>query len=672
MKKYLRDFLIIFIYIFIIEIITKFILNITLFSYSTIRILLSSLVLSMIFSLLINRFNKLIRNIIIVVFSIVISIYAFFEIGFYFILGNFSSINSKSQLSKVTDYIFDFLDVYKWYYYLIFVPLIILIIYLIVEKKKKINEDKLSLCQKFMILSLTICFFNFFYSFVCVSYFQNKYQVNSNRELFNSTEFSNQTVNEYGIIMFGIIDIKSYYLPNINFVKEIKNDTTQINNNEIVKTNYSRNIDDTLLNEIVAGEEDENYNEITNYILNSEITDKNEYTGLFKDKNLIMIMLESVNEIIINEEYFPNIYKLYNEGFAFVNNYSPRNACPTGNNELSALTSLYTINNVCTYNTYKDNKFYYSLFNLFNNAGYNTSSFHNYTEAYYYRSTMHKNLGSSFYYGVEDLGIKYSSLYREWASDVDLMEKSTDIFLNQDGKFMTFMITVTTHQPYGVSSEHGDKYLDLFNDLDVTINMKRYLSKVKELDLALGTLLTKLEEKGKLDDTVIVMFGDHYPYGLDTSQIQKMVSFDVNENKEIERTPFIIYNSSLTPTKIEKYSSYIDFLPTLVNLFDLDYDPRFYMGRDLFDESSLNITVFTDGSWQSELGFYDASKSIMNYKDETMTYAEEEILNINKIILDKINISNKIIELDYYKYLKDKIEEYKNKKEPVAAAQDTN
>lgn len=668
MKKYLRDFNILFIYIFLTEIICRFILKSSMLSYSLLRILFSSIIISMVISLLINRLNKKITNIIIIFISLVFTIYSFFEIGFYYVLGNFSSLSSKSQLTKVLDYVIDFLRIYRWYYFLIFVPFIMLVIFLIIEKKKKINisYDKLSLCNKFAIISLIFCAINVFYCFVCVTYFQSKYQVNSNRKLFNSTEFANQTVNTYGVIMFGFIDLKAYYLPNIKFVKEIDVKKEETNEEIIVKTDYSRNIDDTIYNEIINNETNENYNEITRYIVNSEITDKNEYTGLFEDKNLIMIMLESVNDLVLNEEYFPNIYKLYSEGYAFVNNFSPRNACPTGNNELSSLTSLYTINNVCTYNTYKNNKFYYSLINLFNEKGYNTSSFHNYTEAYYYRTIMQKNLGSNIYYGVQDLDIRYNVLYKEWPSDNDLMEKATDILLKDDDKFMAFMVTVTTHQPYAVSSEYGDKYLDLFDDLDVSLSMKRYLSKVKELDYGIETLLGKLEEAGKLDDTVIVMFGDHYPYGLETAQIQKLIEYDVTLNKNIERTPFIIYNSSLEGKKIEKYSSYIDFLPTLANLFNLNYDPRFYMGKDLFDNSSENLVAFTDGSWQSELGFYDSSRSIMHYNDENITYSEEEILNINKIILDKIKISNRIIELDYYKYLKEKIDEYKIEVEPVA------
>ena len=124
--------------------------------------------------------------------------------------------------------------------------------------------------------------------------------------------------------------------------------------------------------------------------------------------------MESVNEIIINPDLYPNFYKMYSEGIRFTNNYSPRNSCATGNNEFSAMTGLYSIQNNCTANIYRNNTYSTSIFNLFNAAGYKTTSMHDYTEYYYYRSTIHQNMGSMQYYGVEDLGIEYYNEYKNW------------------------------------------------------------------------------------------------------------------------------------------------------------------------------------------------------------------------------------------------------------------
>ena len=162
------------------------------------------------------------------------------------------------------------------------------------------------------------------------------------------------------------------------------------------------NLDDSKWLELIDKEEDLSLNYLNEYFINNTYTGKNSYTGLFEDKNLIVIMMESVNDIFINEDLYPNFYKLLNEGYYFKNNYSPRNSCATGNNELSGMIGLYSIYNKCTANTYSSNLYPNSIFNLFNNKGYKTTSMHNYTEKYYARREIHTNMGSKRYFDVDD------------------------------------------------------------------------------------------------------------------------------------------------------------------------------------------------------------------------------------------------------------------------------
>jgi phosphoglycerol transferase MdoB-like AlkP superfamily enzyme len=308
--------------------------------------------------------------------------------------------------------------------------------------------------------------------------------------------------------------------------------------------------------------------------------------------------MESTTNIILNEKYYPNMYKLYSEGMSWTNNYSPRNSCSTGNNEISGMTSLFTINNACTANLYRNNKYPESIFNLFNNAGYETSSYHNYTDQYYYRSIIHPNMGSGHFYGVQELGIPYSNVYQEWPSDVELVEKVLELTKDQD-KYMVWLTSVTAHQPYAQSSEYGDKYLDLFSDTNYDISLKRYMSKLKEFDNAIGELLKGLEEQGKLDDTVIVLYGDHYPYGLQSDVLNTYFDYDVTENLQTDRTPFIIYNSEHKGAKFDTYTSYVNIVPTIANLWDFtDYDPRLYFGKDILSNNYEDRVIFADGSWQ--------------------------------------------------------------------------
>ena len=360
--------------------------------------------------------------------------------------------------------------------------------------------------------------------------------------------------------------------------------------------------------------------------------------------------------------------KIYNEGISFRNNFSPRNNCSTGNNEFTTLTSMFTINNTCTANTYASNKYYQSVFGVFKDAGYKTTSYHDYTQKYYRRNKIHTNLGVDKFYGVTDLEMEYNEKYEEWPSDVVMFKQAQKYYMNED-KFMAYFATVTPHQTYHVPSEFGDKYVDNWKDTDYSMRLKRYLSKLKTLDLALEELLRQLEEAGKLDDTVIALFGDHYPYGLQDSDINKYlkannagytISRNSTKNKNVDRTPLVIYNSQIEPVQVEEYTTIIDLLPTLLNMFDMDYDPRLYLGTDIMSESHESRAVFADGSWQNEYGFYYAPTSKMTYSQDAFKYSNQELKDINTEIKQRQKMSTNAIKNNYFNYLNSGIKKYKN------------
>ena len=217
---------------------------------------------------------------------------------------------------------------------------------------------------------------------------------------------------------------------------------------------------------------------------------------------------------------------------------------------------------------------------------------------------------------------------------------------------MTWLTTVTSHQPYG-ESLYGNKYLYLFDDEkydEYDIRLKRYMSKLKVLDEGLGVLLKGLKDQGKLDDTVIVLYGDHYPYGLSNPILQKALPYSIQEKYESERVPFVIWSNDIEGTTFTQYTSYVNILPTIANLFQLDYDSRYSTGMDLFSSEYESITVFADGSWKNEIGFYDASTSKMTYYTN-QEYSLDELIKINTEVENKIKYSNLAIQHDYFNYL---------------------
>ena len=664
----IKNYMILVVFFSLLEISFRLISGISLNNIALLRIFIGVNFVSILLSFILSWFNKLISKILILVVSFALSAYTFFQIGFNNFIGVYASVNTKSQLGAVKDYIIDFFASFKGTYYLAFIPFILLIIYyLFLDKltEKKIDK-RFPLKTNIMfepgirtitsILVLTFTGF-LYYTSLDASFMQNKLQTISNKELFAYPSIASTTINQFGVLGFGFLDIKSTM---VEAPSKVIYTAFENNGKDNSNTESKREIDDTILDEIIKNEKNTTLNNINNYIKNKDITDYNSHTGMFEGKNVIVIMMESTNDIIINKDLYPNFYKLYSEGISFKNNYSPRNSCATGNNEFSGMTGLYTIQNNCTANIFSNNTYFTSIFNIFKNAGYRATSMHDYTEQYYVRNIIHKNLGSEAYYNANDLNIKYYNEYKNWASDEDFMNAAMDITLNDtsDKPFMLWLTTVSGHQPYKVSSVEGDKYLSITEGTDYSMEVRRYMSKLKTFDNGLGILLDKLKASGKLDDTVIVMYGDHYPYGLKNKDISSVLTYDLDDY-EVERVPMVIYNSTIKSEVVEKYSSYINLTPTLANLFNLDYDPRYYMGTDVFSDDYLNMVAFADGSWKNADVYYNASSGSIKYYTSN-EYTTDELIRINNIVTNRMQISESIIRNNYFNYLENKINSYKS------------
>lgn len=664
----IKNYMILVVFFSLLEISFRLISGISLNNIALLRIFIGVNFVSILLSFILSWFNKLISKILVLLVSFALSAYTFFQIGFNNFIGVYASVNTKSQLGAVKDYIIDFFASFKGTYYLAFIPFILLIIYyLFLDKltEKKIDK-RFPLKTNIMfepgirtitsILVLTFTGF-LYYTSLDASFMQNKLQTISNKELFAYPSIASTTINQFGVLGFGFLDIKSTM---VEAPSKVIYTAFENNGKDNSNTESKREIDDTILDEIIKNEKNTTLNNINNYIKNKDITDYNSHTGMFEGKNVIVIMMESTNDIIINKDLYPNFYKLYSEGISFKNNYSPRNSCATGNNEFSGMTGLYTIQNNCTANVFSNNTYFTSIFNIFKNAGYRATSMHDYTEQYYVRNIIHKNLGSEAYYNANDLNIKYYNEYKNWASDEDFMNAAMDITLNDtsDKPFMLWLTTVSGHQPYKVSSVEGDKYLSITEGTDYSMEVRRYMSKLKTFDNGLGILLDKLKASGKLDDTVIVMYGDHYPYGLKNKDISSVLTYDLDDY-EVERVPMVIYNSTIKSEVVEKYSSYINLTPTLANLFNLDYDPRYYMGTDVFSDDYLNMVAFADGSWKNADVYYNASSGSIKYYTSN-EYTTDELIRINNIVTNRMQISESIIRNNYFNYLDNKINSYKS------------
>lgn len=325
----------------------------------------------------------------------------------------------------------------------------------------------------------------------------------------------------------------------------------------------------------------------------------NEWTGRYAGKNLILIQLEAIDTWMINEQFMPNLCHIQEESLDFTRNFTPLYLdAGTFNTEMIVNTGLVSPFTGSTSSMYSRNAYPDSLAHLMSAAGYTANSFHRSGGDVYNRGEIHKNWGYAQYHSGADMGLERLDF------DSDLM-RAYGSFV-PDEPFLTFIITYSGHGPYANSSVSGQWYDFAAERLppDTPEMLIHAYAHAYETDLFIGALYDRLEADGRLEDTVLVFYADHYDYyTLDNGLIMEQKG--VWDTNLITRTPFFIYEKGTRPQKIDKAMCAIDILPTLVNLFGLDHDGTHYVGNDIFSGNG-GYAIFADYSWYDGETYWNA------------------------------------------------------------------
>ena len=390
------------------------------------------------------------------------------------------------------------------------------------------------------------------------------------------------------------------------------------------------------------------YQTMHQYFSTVSPTYTNDYTGIFEGYNLIYISAESFSHYAIDEELTPTLYKLANEGFVFENFYNPVWGVSTSDGEYVNCQGLIPKNGVWSMYQSGDNYLPFTMGNQFLNLGYTTFAYHNHDYDYYSRDISHPNLG--YTYKAYGQGLDMTYVWPE--SDLEMMELSIPDYIDED-HFSIYYMTVSGHMPYswGGNAMSG-KHRDAVEDLDYSLNVKGYLACHIELDLALEYLIAQLDAASKLENTVIVMGADHYPYGLTASEMAELAGHEVEQNFELYESSLIIWNAGMAaePVVVDKYCSSLDIIPTLSNLFGLEYDSRLLMGRDILSDSEP-LVIFYNKSWITDKAMYDSRTGKATALIEGEEVSAEYIQSINQQVANKFTFSKYILDYDYYGYL---------------------
>ncbi len=409
--------------------------------------------------------------------------------------------------------------------------------------------------------------------------------------------------------------------------------------------------------------ENEATRSVTEYILSKEASSKNEYTGIFAGKNLILIAAESYCSAFIHPDLTPTLWRLTHNGFYFSDYYQPEWGGSTTTGEMAFLVGLAPQWGDDSMIKTSGHNMYFTMGNQLKRAGYNSWAFHNGAYDYYQRQTTHQNLGYDAWIanetGMADL------CGQEYPCDTDMIKNTIDFWIDAQ-PFSVYYMTLSGHAPYTpdlnvvqrwypqVSACYGETYAE---------KVIYYICCQMELENMLSIIVSRLEEAGIADDTVIALVGDHYPYGLgageawgnDRSYISDLLGTPNEHDWQRDKNGLIIWSGCLEnelsamQCEISSPVMSLDVLPTLSNLFGVEFDSRLLAGRDVFADTH-GLVFWSSLDWVTERGKFDWSEQQF-YPADGYETDPDYIASVNRLVENTFSMSRVIVDTDYYNLL---------------------
>lgn len=433
---------------------------------------------------------------------------------------------------------------------------------------------------------------------------------------------------------------------------------------------------------------DKAHKAFTEYFADKNEVKTNEYTNIFEGKNVLVIHAESMQSNAINmkfngREVTPTLNKLAREGMYFSNYYSQVSVGTSSDAELTFNTSLMPTKSGTAFVSYSD-RTYISTPSLLKEKGYYTFSMHANNADFWNRRTMHNSLGYDRFYSKADYNITDDNIIGLGLSDKEFFAQSIKKLKKIDKEnenWYGLMIMLSNHTPFSDTDKYGDFPVDIketiTNEAGETeevvypylegTKLGNYYKSYHYADEALGELITGLDEAGLLENTVLVIYGDHDArisrkeynfqnnYDKTTDSLlnkndENYVEYDSYQYELGRKVPFIIWTKDMEGTKLNQEVTNVmgmyDAMPTLGNMFGF-YNP-YALGHDIFNIKENNIVVFPNGNWVTNKVYYNSQKGeYLSLINEAIS--EEEIKNNNAYATQLLDISNDIIVFDLLK-----------------------
>ena len=482
----------------------------------------------------------------------------------------------------------------------------------------------------------------------------------SDEDYYRSREIAtNQNVQRFGLLTTIRLELtrhakteeQDYYIP----------EETQGENPAQEPAEVKYNVMDIDFDALNAMTEDKKLLAINDYCSKVTGTNQNEYTGMLKDYNLIVMCAESFSPAAIDKDLTPNLYKLTQQGIIF-NNYYNTFPNTTTDGEYALMQGLYPDagRSKAVSSLYASRNSYlpFTLGNVFQSQrGVESFGYHNYRGSYYGRSESHPNMGYTMKFAGD--GMTFTT---NWpASDLEMMEQSVDDYIGKE-PFHAYYMTFSGHYKYDIgTNEMAKRNWDQVKDLPYSSNaIKAYLSCNIEFDKAIGYLMERLEQAGVADRTAIVIAGDHFPYGLKDSEYAELIGHDIDGFSKFKTTLIFWVGGLEKNIVVDEYCCNVDVLPTILNLWGFEYDSRLLAGTDVFSDGT-HAAVLVDKSFLTDKVWFNASTGEIRYQVPESEIPEGYVENMNQLIATRFSISADILNTAYYNFVFDKGKVYVNR-----------
>lgn len=435
---------------------------------------------------------------------------------------------------------------------------------------------------------------------------------------------------------------------------ESSNSASDSNSTESSEPQYVPQIDENInFTQLYNSTDDDELKSITAYFSGVQPTYTDEYTGMFKNYNVVFVTAESLSTYGISKEATPTLYKIYHEGFEFTNFYNPLWYHSTIDGEFANCLSQYPASSKWSFEESADTYQPYALGNILNSQGYKSYGYHDFDATYYDRTSTHPNMGYTTFKAIgAGLDIPDHVMY----SDLECIEAVYNDFIDDD-HFNMYLMSFSGHLPYNYDNQYicqknREEAESLLSGKGYSDEAVAYVAAQMELDKALEYLMNKLEEAGKLDNTLFIVAPDHYPYGLSDGVYNELAGKDIEDDDfELHRNQFGIWSSSMKkPVVTDKLCASIDILPTVLNLLGADFDSRLLAGRNILSDSD-ELVIFADQSFITDKIKYDAATGETTYLVPESQVPDGYLNSMIAEVENRLYISDEVIDTDYFSFV---------------------